>query len=193
MIIHLFRILTHANFYAADKLIALTENHISTANTNPKLPNTSRVVICVCTGKSETEMHSPSSDLCLCLDTDRRSLYASSFAYKYLLRNKAKMIFHHFNYGNGLLALIKSISSKVQLPISVLFQHPSPSPSSGMDLSKAISDCIKALHLELITECIFVYDCHLSKSIGKWNNQRIQSIGVGASSLSAVGSDIAIG
>ena len=86
MIIHLFRILTHANFYAADKLIALTENHISTANTNPKLPNTSRVVICVCTGKSETEMHSPSSD------TDRRSLYASSFAYKYLIRNKAKMI-----------------------------------------------------------------------------------------------------
>jgi hypothetical protein len=45
-----------------------------------------------------------------------------------------------------------------------------------MDLSKAISDCIKALHLQLITECIFVYNCHLSKSIGKWNNQRIQSL-----------------
>lgn len=35
------------------------------------------VVISICTGKSETEMHSPISHLCLCLDTDRRSLYAS--------------------------------------------------------------------------------------------------------------------
>lgn len=86
------------------------------------------------------------------------------------------MIFHPFNYGNGLFDLLKSISSKVSLPISVLFQHPSPSPSSEKDLSKAMSDCIKALQMTLITECVFGYDCHNSKSIGNWTNQRIISL-----------------
>jgi hypothetical protein len=121
-------------------------------------------------------MSSPSSDLCLCLDKDRRSLYASSFAHKYIYKNKAKVIFHPFNYGIGLLELLKSISSKVRLPVSVLFQHPSPSPSSVSDLSQAISDCMKALSSSLISECIFVYDCHTSKSTGNWTNQRIQSL-----------------
>jgi hypothetical protein len=35
---------------------------------------------------------------------------------------------------------------------------------------------MKALTSSLISECVFVYDCHTSKSTGNWTNQRIQSL-----------------
>jgi len=155
-----------------DKLIALVHSHITSTKNNPKLRPTNRIIISLCCGRSETEMQSPASDLCICLDVDKRSLYASAFTHKYLHRNRANLLFHHFDMSKGLFQLIKSLSSHVNVQISVLFQHPSPSPETRNinAISAAVADCIEALMTDLISTCHFVYDCH------KLDNKRIQSL-----------------
>ena len=42
-------------------------------------PKFSRIVVSVCSGRSEVEMNS--SDLCVCLDVHKRSLVGSAFAH----------------------------------------------------------------------------------------------------------------
>lgn len=123
-------------------------------------------------------MQSPTSDLCICLDVNKRSLYASAFTHKYLYRNRAKLLFHHFDMSKGLFQLIKLLSSHVDIPISVLFQHPSPSPETRNinAISTAVADCVDALRADLITSCHFVYDSHNSKHTSDWDSKRIQSL-----------------
>ena len=161
----------------ADKLIELVRSHIIATKNNPKLHPTNRIIISVCCGRSETELQSPMSDLCICLDVDKRSLYASAFTHKYLHRNRAKLLFHHFDMSKGLFHLIESLSSNVNVPISILFQHPSPSQETRniTAISISVADCVEALKADLITSCHFVYDCH-KKSKSHWNSNQIQSL-----------------
>ncbi len=85
-----------------------------------------KVVVSVCCGSAETEMHSSSTDLNLCLNVDKRALYAAVFALKYLHRSKSNMIIQYHNMNEGFYHLLHSIQTNTELPIVILFQHPSP-------------------------------------------------------------------
>ena len=51
-----------------------------------------RIIVSVCSVRSEVEMQS--SDLCLCLDKYNKSIYAGAFGYKYLHDEKTNVIFY---------------------------------------------------------------------------------------------------
>jgi enoyl reductase-like protein len=46
-----------------------------------------RIVVSVCAGMAETELHS--EEMCICLDVDKWSFYSSHFALKFLLSKRA--------------------------------------------------------------------------------------------------------
>ena len=133
-----------------------------------------RIVLSVGAGRSGTEMQG--SDLCVCFDTDKRSLFASAFAYKYRHSEKNNVIFHHFDMTDGLYRIMKMIRIWTSIPIVVLFQHPSPSSDAGsrLSLASAGADCIRALHADIVDSVHFVYDYHTTKNC--WNEVDLKSM-----------------
>ena len=133
-----------------------------------------KIVVSVCAGRGETEMHS--KELCLCLDTDKRSLFSSALATKYLLRGKGNVLHHHHNMKDGLLPILKSIKAKTSLPIHVLFQHPSPTggKESRDDIASATLACASAVTDHIIESICYVYDYNTS---GKtcWKDNEFQN------------------
>ena len=119
-----------------------------------------------------------SSDLCLCLDKCKKSIYASAVAHHYLHLRKSKSIFYHHNMASGLHELVKSISVAVNLPIVILFQHPSPSKdkSSRSAIAAAAKSCIAGLIDLSVDSVYFVHDCHPSATKNCWSSHELKSV-----------------
>ena len=139
----------------------LSKSYIAASLSKSNIPTLTRIVISVCAGRCETEMQANPSDLCICLDIDKRSLFAAAFVGKYL-QNKKNNLFHHFDMGKNLLELITNIRAACLLPIDILFQHPSPSldTKSRNVIACAATDCMSALMSEIISSVHFVFDQH---------------------------------
>ena len=133
-----------------------------------------KIVVSVCAGRGETEMFS--QDLCLCLDIDRQSFFSSMFAMKFLFKKKAKnIIYHRHDMSMDLYSLLEKIGTITQLPVTVLFQHPSPS-ISPIKLSIAARDCFLAVANNVIQNVHFVYDVHLNPKKHYWKYERMMAI-----------------
>ena len=137
-----------------------------------------RIVVSVCSGRSETEMQACSDDLCVCFDVDKRSLYASAISYKYLHPKKSNLLFHHHDMSSGLLNILHAIKIQTSLPIVVLFQHPSP---TGDKLSRdaiayASMDCMLAVTSRIVDSVHYVYDHHDAASKICWRGNTLQSL-----------------
>ncbi len=139
--------------FNADKLTHVVANYCHNSGRHYR-----RVVVSVCSGRSETEMSS--QDLCVCLDKNKASLLSGAFASKYLFRHKSNVIFHYKQMRTGLLRLLRKIHDETELPVYVLFQHPDPSQNSSSrdDIACATRDCVKALDEKTIKAIHYVYD-----------------------------------
>ena len=92
-----------------------------------------RVVMSVCCSLSSIELKS--SQFCVCLDRNKKSLHAGAVASQYLHIGKSKTVFFWHNMNHALMELTSSIHYSTQLPIVVLFQHPSPSRTKRAEVS----------------------------------------------------------
>jgi hypothetical protein len=119
-----------------------------------------RIVVSVCAGMAETELHS--DDMCICLDVDKRSFFSAYFALKFLCPNKYKrLVFHRHDMSVGLYSLIKQLRNSTALPLVILFQHPSPTMNHHK-LSIVSHDCYRALLSDNVVESVhYVYDKEL--------------------------------
>ena len=149
------------------------------------------VVVSVCCGRAETEANCDPRVLCVCLDSDGSSLFASKVAEYFLwkkMKNKGKtnLIYHHHDYKEGLYELLRDIRSRIKLPMHVLFQHPAPSsdPTSQLGrkhfakLAAASRDCIKALQHKHADSIHFVYDEHSSPNKTTWKGDDLKSLAI---------------
>ena len=132
--------------------------------------NNKTLIISVCAGTSATELQC--NHPCLCLDIDKRALFASIINTYHHNNNKNKL-FCHFDYSN-ILSLISSISSNCNFnKIILLYQHPSPSLSSRPNLQKSINQSVSALSTNKKVESIhFVYDFNIKKKTFTYNSLR---------------------
>lgn len=119
-------------------------------------------------------MHS--DELCLCLDIDKRSLFSSALATKYLFRDKANVVHHHHNMKDGLLAIFNLIKAKTNLPIYALFQHPSPTGGkvSRDAIANATVHCVDALLGSVIEGIHYVHDFNTKGQIC-WKGNELQN------------------
>ena len=130
------------------------------------LTNFDRIVVSVCAGMAETELHS--DEMCICLDVDKRSLYSAFFAMKFLhQKQNNRLVFHRHDMSNGLYALLKQLRNSTALPLVVLFQHPSPTMNQ-YKLSIASHDCFRALTDNVVQSVHYVYDRHPNPSKNFW-------------------------
>lgn len=131
-----------------------------------------RVVLSLCCGRSETELQS--SDLCVCLDRCKKSLYAGALAREYLHRVKPMNVFFWHDMKVGVTNLISNIHAATDLPIVVLFQHPSPTKDtvSRSAISAASKECISALLTGYLASLYFVYDVNESKNA--WTTKELK-------------------
>ena len=86
----------------ADRLLELVGKYGSTGTTKHN-----RIIVSIGAGRAETEMNS--NDLCVCLDKDRKSLYACAFACKYLTKRATRTIFQQNDTKRGIIELLTNI------------------------------------------------------------------------------------
>lgn len=153
-----------------------TDKLFRTISSFSKSSSRSRIVVSVCSGRSEIEMNS--TDLCVCLDIDKRVLFAGKFASHYRGGRSNNVIFHYHDMRDGLLKILSSIHSSTDLPVFVLFQHPSPTSNklSCEGLATASSECISALRQNFIEGIHFVYDCHLDPKKTQWKGDSLKNL-----------------
>jgi len=123
--------------------------------------NFNRVIVSVCCGSAQTEMHSSSRDFNICLDVDKRALYSALFSLKYLHEGKSNMIIQYHDMKDGFYDILHTIQTNTQLPILILFQHPSPTTEirHRQALIKAALHCIMCLFIiDEVQSIHFVYD-----------------------------------
>ncbi len=59
-----------------------------------------KIIVSVGCGRAQMEMHS--SNLHICLNINKRTLFCTKFAMKYLFRKKSHLILQHYNMKEGL-------------------------------------------------------------------------------------------
>jgi hypothetical protein len=132
-----------------------------------------RIVVLLCAGRAETELLS--KDLCICMDVDKRALFSSLFALRYMYRKKANIIYHRRDMSVGIYSLLETIWKISELPVVVLFQHSCPTTSKDR-LSRSASDCFCALSDYFIDSVHFVYDSHVILNKNCWNYQSLKNV-----------------
>ena len=127
-----------------------------------------RIVVSVCAGMAETELHS--EEMCICLYLDKRSFFSSHFALKFLRTKQCNnIIFHRHDMSVGLYAFLQAIRESKALPLVILFQHPWPTKNLHK-LSIASSDCFHALSENTVQGVHFVYDWHTNPAKKCWED-----------------------
>ena len=115
-----------------------------------------RILVSVCAGMAETEMHS--EEMCICLDIDKRSFFSSHLALKFIRTKQCNnTIFHRHDMSVGLYAFLQAIRDSTALPLVILFQHPCPTKNLHK-LSMGSRDCFRALSKNIVQSVHFVYD-----------------------------------
>ena len=132
-----------------------------------------RVIVSVGSGACQLELKS--RDLCLCLDKNKKSLYAGAIASQYLYRRQSRIVFFWHDIHDGLGDLLSAVSSETGLPTLVLFQHPSPSRDRlwRSSLANAFRDCVAVMLAGHIERIFFVYD--VSETKNAWSTDGLKS------------------
>jgi hypothetical protein len=161
-IIRLEVICRHMNDHTLD-CVEATVCFLSRYNS---LSEFNRIVVSVCAGMAETELHS--NEMCICLDVDKRFLFSANFAQTLLCpKEYNRLICHRHDMSNGLYSLISQLRDRTALPLVILFQHPSPTMKPHK-LSIASRDCFRALSDNVLESVHYVYDRHIDHSKTFW-------------------------
>ena len=154
-------------------MLALLETkHASTISCNSKKKN-DRVIVSIGSGRAETEMQS--GELCVCLDKDKKSLYTCAFASKYLWKERSNIVFLRYDLKDGIFNLLSAIKGAVNLPVVVLFQHPSPSKANKnrVALKCTFRDCVLAKEQNIVESIHFVYDTKSETKGNCWKEKEL--------------------
>ena len=116
------------------------------------------MIISLGSGSGSTEMNSKLP--CLCIDNDKRAVFAGIVNLKGNWLKKKSGVYHAYydiKNGKGIYQIVSRL--KIEFPslkIRILFQHPNPS------LSQTYSNpgffCVQALKNKIIQDIHFVYD-----------------------------------
>ncbi len=158
-------IMTHKIYFL------ILESLISTITSFVKAHNFNRIVLSLCGGRGETECQAKSDDLVVCLDSDRRSLFTGKFMARLMTGIKKNVIFSLFDYSHELFDFVRLVQLASNLPVILLFQHPSPSADekSRKALQKAVYDSAKSLQLGYSSSIYFVFDCNSTVGKNTWS------------------------
>lgn len=77
------------------------------------------------------------------------------------MRKMSPIVLGQYETKNGgIIKLLKSIKRVANLPVQILFQHPSPSKANENRrvLQDTILECIEAQRVQLVESIHFVYD-----------------------------------
>ena len=117
-----------------------------------------RIVVSLCCGACETELHAPSNTLMVCLDISQACISAASTNYS--LSQKDNLILAKFDMKhtsdllNGITNGVRKMG--IVLYAAVLFQHPSPAITKS--IRSAFSACTAALRAGIFSSVFIVYD-----------------------------------
>ena len=119
----------------------------------------------------ETEINS--NDLCICLGTNKRSLFTARMNAKIL--GKRNIVVTHFEMGTYLSQQIQSINLTTGVKPIILYQHPSPSKSIKWtyQFSRSGFDSLYCLDIGYIYSVHIVYDYCEGKNC--WDFQSLWS------------------
>ena len=133
-----------------------------------------RLIVSIGSGSCETELYARDTDLIVCLDNNRGSLFAA--AYNSRARKKKNLIISRLDMKNGIIQLINNILVSNFVDIDVLFQHPSPTDntSSRQSLSNAGKDCITSLLQGKIRSIHFVHDIFYGRNC--WGREDLRHV-----------------
>lgn len=117
-----------------------------------------KLVVSIGCGSCETELHAPENHLVVCIDINRRSLFAAT--YNYSRSSRKNLIISHHNMQDGVYHVLESVCATYSVPVVVLFQHPSPARDGAnrWALCSAGKDCISCLLSGHVNEIHFVFD-----------------------------------
>ena len=118
-----------------------------------------RLIISVGSGQCSTELQS--DELCLCLDSSKRSLFAAAMTNKFLVKSTSTL-FYHFIVSDNLHMLVEEIKKSIAIPIHILFQHPSPTDRDMLSL--AGRSCRKLMMSGAVKRVVIVYDDHQGRN-----------------------------
>jgi len=84
---------------------------------------------------------------------------------------KKNVIFSLFDYSHELFDFVRLVQLASNLPVILLFQHPSPSADekSRKALQKAVYDSAKSLQLGYSSSIYFVFDCNSTVGKNTWS------------------------
>lgn len=104
---------------------------ISMALSHRKHLDPDTIVVSIGCGLCGTEMQS--SNLCLCINTNKRSLYNAAMTRRYLTKS-GSTIFYRRQVDDTLLLFLRKLHGEVALPFTMLLQHPCPQDRNILDL-----------------------------------------------------------
>ena len=134
-----------------------------------------RIVISLGSGVGAMEMSS--STVCLCIDKDRRSVFAGIVNMMGNRCEKNKMMYHcYFDYTVRLDYLLSKLKALyVTNDIIVLFQHPSPAMGDRDSFAMAGKHCILSLLQGQVERIYFVYDVNHRKESVCWSYEEMKN------------------
>ena len=116
------------------------------------------MVISLGSGSGSTEMMSRLP--CLCIDNDKRAVFAGIINLKGNWLKKKNGVYHAYydmKYGKGLYQIVSRLKDEYpSLNIQILFQH--PNPSLTLTYGNPGFFCVQALKNKIIEDIHFVYD-----------------------------------
>ena len=117
-----------------------------------------RIIFSIGCGSCEIELQACDSDLVVCLDKNRRSLFSASFNSS--LSHRKNLIISHYDMKNSITTMLQQVYASTKAKMTILFQHPSPStdPTNRQAIQSVGLDCITCLLSGVAHSIHFVFD-----------------------------------
>ena len=111
------------------------------------------LIVSLCCGNAPSEIKSIGSSTMLCLDTNRRSLFAARMSLQEM-EHPSSVFVSYYDYSSNIETLLSRLKTETGASsIRVLYQHPTPSLSSRSDFSLSCwksSSALLAFHIDSI-------------------------------------------
>ena len=124
------------HYYSLDLIVSSIKRMIT-------LSKDKSLIVSLCCGNAPSEINSIGSSTVLCLDTNRRSLFAARMSLLEL-DHPSSIFVSYYDYSSNIDILFSRLKAETgAASIRVLYQHPTPSQSSIQCFSLS---CLKMTH-----------------------------------------------
>jgi len=160
----------------SDPKIFTVGNIIQKLKQKRKVYQGDELVISFGAGSGTTEMSS--EVLCLCIDSDRRSVFTGLSQVKEQATSNLT-VFAVMDFSKNMKQLLTEVKTAFpDLILRVLVQHPSPSPDAlNQSNLKQLFSCLqKTMESGIVFDTTFIYDYDVSRDRNTWSRQSILAI-----------------